>query len=245
MAKISRLNTLRKNFSAYADEYRFLYDNNHTQEEAVQPACVIVLASNRGFCGSFNTELINYAMEQLETLAEPVPVIACGEKTVTLLRERKRQPAYTFLWGDSPTFGECQPLFDLLDEMIGDKKDAAVQVIYPNYRNTMLQVPTTTTLSPSGDPAAMEDLVWLPDRETVLSEIQKKGFRALLYGMILETALGAQAATLMTMRSANDTATEYADALELQIQRQRQSEVTADVIEISAERGSKGEKLNV
>ena len=48
-------------------------------------------------------------------------------------------------------------------------------------------------------------------------------------------ALGAQAATLMTMRSAFDTATEYCEKLEGEINRLRQSAVTADVIETSAE----------
>ena len=58
----------------------------------------------------------------------------------------------------------------------------------------------------------------------------------MMYEVLLETALGAQAATLMTMRSAYDTATEYSDQLETQINRLRQSAVTADVIETSGER---------
>ena len=53
--------------------------------------------------------------------------------------------------------------------------------------------------------------------------------------MILETAIGAQAATVMNMRSAYDTATEFEEKLESEINRKRQSQVTADVIETSAE----------
>ena len=62
-----------------------------------------------------------------------------------------------------------------------------------------------------------------------------KIFMAVAYELILETALGAQAATLMTMRSAYDTATEYCEALESEINRKRQSAVTEDVIETSSE----------
>ena len=57
----------------------------------------------------------------------------------------------------------------------------------------------------------------------------------MVYKLALENALGAQAATLMTMRSAFDTATEYCEKLEGEINRLRQSAVTADVIETSAE----------
>ena len=48
----------------------------------------------------------------------------------------------------------------------------------------------------------------------------------------------------MTMRSAYDTATSYSEALEGEIHRIRQSEVTADVIETSSERRSKGDETN-
>ena len=61
----------------------------------------------------------------------------------------------------------------------------------------------------------------------------------MFYEIVLEAAIGAQAATLMTMRSAFDTATEYAENLEKEINRLRQSAVTADVIETSAERETK------
>ena len=57
----------------------------------------------------------------------------------------------------------------------------------------------------------------------------------MLYGFILETAIGAQAATVMSMRSAYDTAVEYEEKLESEINRKRQSRVTADVIETFAE----------
>ena len=63
----------------------------------------------------------------------------------------------------------------------------------------------------------------------------------IIYKKTLETALGAQAATLTTMRSAYDTASEYCVTLEAEINRKRQSQVTADVIEVSAEYAMKGE----
>ena len=57
----------------------------------------------------------------------------------------------------------------------------------------------------------------------------------MLYGFILETAIGAQSATIMSMRSAYDAAVEYEEKLEREINRKRQSRVTADVIETFAE----------
>ena len=78
------------------------------------------------------------------------------------------------------------------------------------------------------------------EKEKDATEVaSKKIFVSILYKKVLEAALGAQAATLTTMRSAYDTACEYCVLLETQINRIRQGQVTADVIEISAEYSTK------
>ena len=87
-----------------------------------------------------------------------------------------------------------------------------------------------------------DNFIFVPDKDTVINNTAEKTFTSIMYKKILETALGAQAATLTTMRSAYDTACEYSTQLETQINRIRQSQVTADVIEISAEYSMKGEK---
>ena len=81
----------------------------------------------------------------------------------------------------------------------------------------------------------IDDRLFIPDKATVINNSVEKIITSTLYGMILETAIGAQAATVMNMRSAYDTATEFEEKLESEINRKRQSQVTADVIETSAE----------
>ncbi len=241
MAKIARLNTLRKNYSCYAEQYRFLYAAQTTETPTELPSCVAVLAGNRGFCGAFNADVVHFAAEQLQNTNSKIHLIACGEQAIGRLSAQYRKPDETYVFGDIPSFAACKPFLAALEKRLEESADKRIAVIYPAYKNTMVQTPKTEILS-LGDNTAADGLLWIPDRETVLSQLQKKGFETLLYGMILETALGAQAATLMTMRSAYDTATEYAAALEREIGRKRQSEVTADVIETSSERGSKGEE---
>ena len=98
----------------------------------------------------------------------------------------------------------------------------------------MQQIPVMTelfTVKSEKAESSQENILFVPDRKTVMESISKKVIFAAVYGFILETALGAQASTLNTMRSAYDTATAYSGMLETQINRKRQSEVTADVIE--------------
>lgn len=248
--KFSRLNTLCKTYSLYAEQYRFFYQESapfnasDTESTYADADCVIVMGSNRGFCGGFNIDIISFARDVLSHMEHPFHLIACGAQAARMLTESCRVPDAQFIWDDIPSFSECDSLTAYLSDLIGDKKDFRVKVIYPKYHNTMSQVPKAELLTLNGKTLSSENdgILWIPDRNTVLSNILKNGFRTLLYGMILETALGAQAATLMTMRSAYDTAEEYCDALEREIHRKRQSEVTADVIETSSERGAKEEQ---
>ncbi len=73
----------------------------------------------------------------------------------------------------------------------------------------------------------------IPDKKTVLSTTAHTCLRSALHNLLLESAAGHQAATLVAMRSAYDNAETSAAALEAKISRQRQSDVTSSVIETS------------
>ena len=75
----------------------------------------------------------------------------------------------------------------------------------------------------------------MPDRETVCERLAEHGFDTMVYAIALEHASGAQAATLMAMRSAYDNAAQSALELETTINRRRQAEVTASVIETASD----------
>ena len=98
----------------------------------------------------------------------------------------------------------------------------------------MRQEPTISELFSTDHAGTDETALLIPNRSTVVERSAKMVFRAMFYKLVLETALGAQAATMLTMRSAYDTATEYCAELEGRINRLRQSLVTADILETSA-----------
>lgn len=235
-AKFSRLSAAWKNYSLYAEQFRFLY----REAASGEADAVVVMGSNRGFCGGFNNEILNFYRE---TVTAPKYLIVCGEELEQLFRDEDIAFHAAFTFDDVPRFADTEPLLDHLSALAGNKPEFRVQLIYPEYVNTMTQTPTAEllTLNPKIDSGEDDGYLWLPKREPVAAALYAKGSRSLLYGAILKTALGAQAATLMTMRSAYDTATEYSQELEGEIHRLRQTEVTADVIETS---GGKGDKSN-
>lgn len=237
-AKFSRLSAAWKNYSLYAQQFRFLYPAAQTREADA----VVVLGSNRGFCGSFNNELVRYLLEEVPQRPH---LTACGEELLHTLEDALIPVEASFVFDDVPAFADCESLLEHLSRLAEGRQDFCIRLVYPEYINTMTQTPTSEylLLNAAPDPALGGDYLWFPEKKSVMAALYEKGARSILYGAVLKTALGAQAATLMTMRSAYDTAEEYSQTLESEIHRLRQSEVTADVIETSGERG-KGETAN-
>ena len=243
--KFSRLNAVFAEYSRYSGAHRELYERHRDEyneyfapvnKEA--PACLVIMTANKGMCGSFNNEILNFATKLIERSKSPYFIILCGKKAESYFTEKKIKFDKSFVFGDIPKYEEASSLFEYIWSALKDGKISSVKLAYPKYSNMMIQTPTLCELFAFSDHEAIkkeEGLFFFPDKECVIKETASNLMSAFIFEAILESALGAQAATLMTMRSAYDTATEYTAQLESEINRKRQSQVTADVIETSAE----------
>lgn len=240
--KFSKLNDIYNEYSKYGKRCRsickqyghfFLENVPVTNTEA--PSLFIVMTSNKGLCGKFNAEVLRFAEEELDKV-DSVLVAVCGKKAIHYFKSKDRVIEKEYILDDVPTYEESNAILDDIINWRKEGKVSRVYVIYPKYVNMMNQIPKISELFSVEDGKEEESILFMPDRETANRNIAKVIFRAMFYEIVLETAVGAQAATLMTMRSAYDTATEYLEELEGEINRMRQSAVTADVIETSAER---------
>lgn len=239
--KFSQLNGVYSQYAEYGDQCRKIFERfgssllaSVREADSAAPPAVIVIASNKGLCGNFNAEILNFAQETLPAL-DGAKLIACGKKAAAYFSGKRIPVEKEVVFGDVPTYAESSALLDEILEWRSAGKASRVYVIYPEYVNMMNQSPRMIDLF-AADPTEASGLtLFVPDRDTVVKRTAKTVFHAMFYKLVLESALGAQAATLLTMRSAFDTATEYCAQLEGQINRMRQSAVTADVIETSVE----------
>ena len=111
-----------------------------------------------------------------------------------------------------------------------------VHFIHQKFINTLTCKPVCAQILPMGSEDAGKGAapLFLPDRGTVLKAAALSCVDAALYSSVLSAAAAAQAATLVAMRSAYDNAQESIGALEIQISRKRQSEVTNSVLETAS-----------
>lgn len=239
--KFSKLNRLYSENQEYINSCNSLYGAYTEEVDAFlpeadinAPPAVFVMASNKGMCGGFNTEIFSYFLKEKSTFPENTLFFPCGKKAVSFFEEKKIPFEKSFIFEDVPASAESKAFLDEILRLRENKKISSVYVIFPKFKNVMKQIPETVMLFSSSEKSGEkteDNTMFFPDKETVFKNIADIIIFNKVHDLVLQTALGAQAATLTTMRSASDTATAYCGKLQTDINRKRQSEVTADVIE--------------
>ncbi len=244
-AKFSKLSAQFRYYAEYARQYRELVriDSSGTGLNAGKPDTLVVFGSEKGFCGGFNNAILQFLKNGILSEGTPAHLIVCGQEMGNLLAD-SGIPAERVLHSDGTAgFAGAEELCTVLTELTEKNPDGRIALVYPVYRNTMTQAPVLIPFALRGVGRAIGGGEWgyeaFPDRQTVMNALAERYARTVLYGIQLETALGAQAATMMTMRSAYDTAKEFTEELEGEIHRQRQRDVTADVLETSSDKNNR------
>ena len=238
--KYSRLNERFRGFFDYNNECQALKEFFSKDVASLfrlkehAPTLFLVLSSNKGLCGNFNSELLSFAAQQLQNNNNYTAVVM-GKKALSFFADKKIPFVKALEMDDAPSFERAEQILSFLREFSEQNEICDIKIIYPNYKNMMIQKPKVQSLI-FGEQISQDNLpMFFPDKQTAQKALAQKIAVNFLYGCLLETALGAQAATLMTMRSAYDTAGEYCAKLERELNHLRQSRVTADVIETAVQ----------
>ena len=243
-AKLAKLNATAYAFSAYADGCRDLLRASGAVVSRVQGGeertLIVLLSGNRGLCGSYHNELFSYLHSLPE--ASDACFITGGKKAAAHLRERGIPIEGQFQISDVPEYEQAEALADRILSLYASGKVSRVLFVYSDAVNAMNQTPGCTEILPGEGGGEAQDLLWLPDPETVHDGLAEFCLRAQVYYLLIRSAMGVQGATLVSMRSAYDNGKESAAELETAINRLRQTQVTASVIETSSGLWPKGEE---
>lgn len=253
-AKLSQVSAALEGYRPYADSCATMLSRfGGAVSEAMPciapeaPVCYVIFSSNRGLCGGYNITLLEYADSVLKSEERPYRLIVCGKAAASYLAERDLTGCIdcdtSHILSDVPTADSCLELCDLLCGMYKSGEVSAVYLIYQSFVNMLTQEPTVRRLLPltveeDVNSERERDVLFVPDRETVIAGFCTCLVNATFYSTALEAASGAQAATLMAMRSAYDNARETSAELDTEIGRKRQSEVTAGVLETASDNNS-------
>jgi F-type H+-transporting ATPase subunit gamma len=201
---------------------------------------VVVITSDRGLCGSYNTNMLRKAMELLRP-RDPatVKLVLMGRKAGSFFR---RQPypveAQLSLDSNRVDFSDVIPVVDVVRGLFERAEVDAVYVVYSRFVNPMSQVPTVLPLLPLQPPEAEAestseaDIIFEPPAEQLLARLLPRYVNTQVYRAMVEAVASEHGARMTSMTAATQNAGEMIDNLTLSLNRARQAAITKEIAEI-------------
>lgn len=208
--------------------------HNGTKDEAV-----IIVASNKGLCGSYNVNAYRKLLEAYnEDDRKGLKVIAFGKYSEKVAKKLHLETLASFnhpvLTGD-----DARVVANMIVDWYKEKKIGTVRILYTHFTSASTFTPTLLQLLPfssEGKPDSLGEprYDYEPDQETVLETIIPMMLHNIIYGAILESYASEHSARMFAMKSATDNASELQDELKLYYNRARQERVTQEIAEITS-----------
>ncbi len=201
---------------------------------------LIVLTSDRGMCGGYNTNVLRAANDFLAAADEPVDVSMVGKKGVAFFRFLGAEMAEAITdFGDAPRFDQVEPLANRLMQRFAAGELASVDVVYTQFVSTARQravVERILPLSPEtpGEEEGSADLEYefSPAPQELLEELLPASVRVRIYQCFTDAAVSEQIARMVAMKAATDAAGDMIKRLTMQYNRARQTQITMELLDI-------------
>lgn len=214
-------------------------------QRPVKTRLLIVIASDSGLAGAFNSNLNRlYAHELIADDKQGIKntTITIGRKAAqfaTRLKDTEILGAYQGL-ADRPEAGELHAILDTSRDYFTTGKVDAVDVIYTKYVNGVRQEATITRVLPAGADLTVEhnaehqDVIYEPSTEEVVDGVAYRLVSAQLYQALLDSRASEYSMRMMAMKNATDNAGDLIEDLTLEMNKARQAAITQELSEISA-----------
>jgi F-type H+-transporting ATPase subunit gamma len=202
-------------------------------------AAIILITSNRGLAGAFNSNLIKEAraqMQQLRAQGIETELHVSGRKGIGYFRYvgEAMAVARTDI-SDRPSAGDAASLVDALMQRFVEGSLDAVYVIYAQFKSALSTPPTSMQVLPVTPPerkGPAPDYLLFPSAEQILTELLPSYVRNAMYRALVETAAAEHSARRTAMKNATDNAGEILSTLRRTYNRARQAQITQEIAEI-------------
>jgi F-type H+-transporting ATPase subunit gamma len=202
---------------------------------------VVLITSDRGLAGGFNTNVLRRAQRFLNEEGEAyerVLVSTVGRKARDFLRARKIEIRKDYIGVHAAlSFAKAQEIAEELSQRFLAGEVDAVFLAYNEFRSAISQVVTVRQLLPIvtsqvAGAAAAFDFKYEPERDALLAELLPRQIAVQVYRALVESAASEHGARMTAMESATKNAEEMIASLTLQYNRARQAYVTKELMEI-------------
>jgi F-type H+-transporting ATPase subunit gamma len=225
------------------------------EKESVDTVGLLLVTGDRGLAGPFNSQIIragNRRAAELRADGKRVLWYVSGRRGLSSLEFRKLEVGGSWTgFTDRPAFADARAIADGLTSAYVDDKVDRVEIVYNGYISAVNQEVRHETLLPlqqadvlgeddeedeGGEDTRHSRALWIyePDPEEILARLVPDYVEISIYRALLESTASEHGARMSAMRSASDNAAEMIDNLTLEANRQRQAEITQEIMEVVA-----------
>ncbi len=256
-SKLAKSEQLAQSFQIYASKVRQITtdllrgelmasdtSNPMLIRRPVQKSGYIVITSDSGLKGSYNSSILKAVMgmiEQDHDSKEEYEIIAIGSMGADFFRARGINPVFELRGlADNPSFEEVQKIISKSVEMYKNELFDELYVCYNHHVNSLTSQVRVQQMLPVEDLDHNEADGYTatfelePNREVILEQLLTQYAESTIYGAILDAKTAENAAGMTAMQTATDNAKNVIDDLTIQYNRARQAAITQEITEIVA-----------
>ena len=210
---------------------------------------VILITTDKGLAGPLNANLFKLVTE----IRDPAKYVVVGRKGAQLIARTRRDLLADFSITDKVSFAEVKVVAEFMVKQYLDGVVDTVEILWPRFRNTLVQVPTLMPLLPltsvkdviadlqsdAGANARVsngheQQMLFEPDPATVLAALLPLYVNREIHQQVLDAKASEHSARMVAMKTAKDNATKLLGDLTLEYNKARQAAITQEILEIAA-----------
>ncbi len=205
---------------------------------------LLVVTSNRGLAGAFNSNILRLAMAQireLESAGKQVEIYVGGRKGAAYFRFARRPVRYAYSnIGDNPRAEEvAEAAQNLMDDFVSGHIDA-IKIAYVKFISVGQQKPIVQDVLPlnfasaseTGRPIIKADIEFSPDAPVLLAALLPTMVKSAAFQAFIDSAVSEQIARMLAMAAATENAESMSKVLTRDYNRARQSQITSELAEL-------------
>jgi F-type H+-transporting ATPase subunit gamma len=211
----------------------------------VRNRAVILIGADKGLCGALNTNLFRVAA-QFDPRS--TVFITAGRKAAQFVAHGGRRLAAEFGYADTPHFSEASAIASFARDLFLRAEVDQVQIVFTRFVNTLTQQPLAVDFLPVGEIRELKipgmeseeelkiddnESLFEPNPETVVGYLLSHYLNFYIYQVLLNAKASEQSARMVSMKNATDSAERLIKDLSLEYNKQRQGNITRELLEIA------------
>ena len=212
-------------------------ENAYGQVRESNKVRLVIITSNRGLCGGFNSSIVKKAKIYIEANPADYTLSTIGKKGGEAFKHDSRvSTRNTELWDDITFEGAKEQAQQLMDGFLSGEFDKVV-ILYNSFKNAAVQEPTVEQFLPiamdeSAGPADATEYIYEPGKAEILKDLIPTSLKTQLFAALLDANASEHGARMTAMHKATDNAKALQGDLKLEYNKARQATITNEILEI-------------